>query len=49
MVENEGPMGEMRNMKKTRVCKCEGGSLLGDLDERQRITLRCTRIWKDTT
>jgi hypothetical protein len=44
MVENEGRMGEMRNMKKTRVCKCEG-----DLDKRQRITLSYARIWKDTT
>ena len=49
MVENEGRMGQMRNMKKTRVCKSEGGSLLGDLDRQQRITLRYTRIWKDTT
>jgi hypothetical protein len=49
MVENEGRMGEKWNMKKIRVCKCEGGSLLGDLDKQQRIKLKYARIWKDTT
>jgi hypothetical protein len=36
-------------MKKTRVCKSEGGSLLGDLDKQQRVSLRYTYTWKDMT
>jgi hypothetical protein len=48
MIDNEGRMGEMCNMK-IRVCKCEEGSLLGDLDKQQKITLKYIRILKDTT